>query len=190
MLRGFAAAAYIVVTFPVVGLCKNHSATAGGTADNTRDPILAAAQGTAMVLVHCLELGNAVLGGVPDVAIHKRLMLSVHHQNIGIIVVSAGTSGRVPAQLSYIHGIAEYVFHGAVIKGGAAMGFDAHIIEPTGDGKETLSGEKAAEHLPDIGGLRLQGDKNAVLSGVAKGWGRLQLTPAVLFLILLNRRCC
>ena len=103
-----------------------------------------------MVFMHRLELGNAVLGSVPGIDIHKGLVFPVHHDDIRIIIIPAGAAGGIPTQLTDLHGIAEDVFYGAVFKGSTAMGFNVHRIEPAGNGIESLAGEETAEHLPDV----------------------------------------
>ena len=129
-----------------------------------------------------LLLGHAHLRRLKDFLSDDRLMLSVGHDDIGIVKVPAAAAGGIPPELADIHRIAEDILHGTVFKGSAPVGFDAHIVEPAGNGIEALPGVEAAEDLLHIHRLLRDGDQDIILHGVAEGGRGLQLAAAVLFL--------
>ena len=135
-----------------------------------------------MVGADRLLLVKAGLGCLKLLLRHQRLVVAVSKNNIGIVKIPAAAPGGVPPQLADIHRIAEDILNGAVFKGAATMGLDAHIVEPAGERVAPLPGIEAAEHFAHIDGFVRDGDKDIVFDRIAEGGGGLQLTPAVLLL--------
>ncbi|MPM24869.1 hypothetical protein SDC9_71357 [bioreactor metagenome] len=102
MLRGFTAAADIIVALPIVWLCKDHRGSAGGAANQAGNPVFVSAKGAPVILPGGLQLRDAGLGNVPGIHADQRLMLSVRQHNVGIREIPVGNAGGIPAKLADI----------------------------------------------------------------------------------------
>ena len=91
------------------------------------DRLVAAGAGS----VHFFLLCESVLHCLPELLGYDRLMLSVIHDYILIIIFALGSGAALlaPSDLAYIHGVIEHIFDKSVLGTGAAIGAHSAIAE-------------------------------------------------------------
>ena len=86
-------------------LHTNERCAAGGTADDTTEPVLTVVAWAGMIAPAGLDFCHASLNGIPKVFIDDRLVLSANGQNIRVIIVAAAAALWIPSQHTDIDGV-------------------------------------------------------------------------------------
>ena len=73
-------------------LHTNERCAAGGTADDTTEPVLTVVAWAGMIAPAGLDFCHAGLNGIPQVFIDDRLVLSANGQNVRVIIVAAAAA--------------------------------------------------------------------------------------------------
>ena len=127
-------------------------------------------------------LVDTALDGIEDLFVDQRGVPAVDKDNVFVLVVAAGVTGRIPAEFADVDGVAQDIFDGPVFKPAAAVRALAAFVHPARERKAAFASEVAAEqlfHKAILGRLR---HENVILDAVAIRRITLHLAAAVLFL--------
>ena len=149
--------------------------------DEAGNPMLLCPGLAGILRVEKFLLVDAALDGREGLFVDQRGVLAVGEDNVFVLVVAAGATGRVPAEFADVDGVAQDILNGTVLKLAAAVRALPAAVQPTGKGEETFAREIAAEDLPHIVVLGRLRHVHMILETVAIRRSALHLAATVLF---------